>query len=157
MDELLKRDKTVRFVNHSRNAEVPHEVTVIAADMSDQNKAPQTCQGVDVVYLCAAPPYRKWADHFPPLTRKIMAGAKNTGPLLDFSDNVYAYGPTPQPMHEDLPLRERGPLTNTHKKMQEMLMDAHKTGELEVVIFKASDYYGPSATSSHMSDWVFPN
>ena len=157
MDELIKNGAEVRLVNRSGKADIPKEITVLGADVSDPNEAAHVCQGANVVYHCAAPPYRKWEDLFPPLTRGIIAGAKNAGARLVYADNLYAYGPAPQPMNEDLPLQERGPLTNTRKKMQEMLMDAHQAGELEVVIIKASDYYGPRATGTHMGDRVFPN
>jgi nucleoside-diphosphate-sugar epimerase len=156
MDHLLGEGAAVRMVNRSGQADVPPEVTVIAEDVSNPEAAIRACEGAAVVYHCAAPPYSKWADLFPSLTRSILAGAKSANARLVFADNLYAYGPAPQPMHEDLPLQDVGPLTGTRKAMQEMLMAAHEAGDLEVVIIKASDFYGPRVTGSHMGDRVFP-
>ena len=157
MDELKKRGANVRLVNRNGKAKIPQEVTVLQTDVSNIEEAVRACDGADVVYHCAAPSYNEWSELFPSLTQGIVVGAKSAGARLVYADNLYAYGPAPQPMDEELPLQKRGPLTNTRKKMQEMLIDVHQAGELEVVIIKASDYYGPRATSTHMGDRVFPN
>jgi nucleoside-diphosphate-sugar epimerase len=157
MDDLLAQEKPIRLVNRSGEADVPQAVSVIAADVSKPDEAVRVCQGAAVVYHCAAPAYTRWASLFPPLTKGILAGAKAAGARLVFADNLYAYGPVSQTLDENLPLNGIGPLTKTRQAMQTMLMDAHKAGEVEAVITKASDFYGPRATGTHMGDRVFPN
>ena len=157
MDELVKAGKSVRMVNRSGKADVPAGVEVLAADASKPTEAAAASHGAAVVYHCANVPYEKWTTLFPPLTRGIMAGAKSVGALLVFGDNLYAYGPGAETMHEDTPRKPSGGKPAMRAEVERELLDAHRNGEIKVSIAKGSDFYGPRVLQSHMGDRVFPN
>lgn len=157
MEELVKAGKSVRMINRSGTAEVPAGVEVLAANASNPVESAKACQGAAVVYHCANVPYEKWTTLFLPLTRGIMAGAESVGARLIFGDNLYAYGPDAETMHEDTPRKPASGKPAMRAEVESLLLEAHTNGNFKVAIVKGSDFYGPRVLQSHMGDRVFPN
>ncbi len=157
MDELLALGAKVRVVNRRGMDNAPAGVEVFPADASDPAQAAKACEGAVVVYHCANPPYTQWPELFPPLTNSTIAAASKAGARLVFGDNLYAYGPSTQPMTEDLPRSAEGKKGKVRAQMEADLLAAHRRGEVAVAIAKASDFYGPRALTSSMGNRVFPN
>jgi nucleoside-diphosphate-sugar epimerase len=63
-------------------------------------------------------------------------------------DNLYAYGPGASPMTEGAAQRAQDRKGRTRAAMADALLVAHRVGQLEVVIGRASDYFGPDAANS---------
>src|SRR3712207_5630055 len=103
--ELAARGKRVRAVNRSGRAPAPAGVEVLAADATDLESMREACRGAAVVYHCAMPPFRGWAELFPPMMEAIIAGAASAGAKLVFADDTWMYGKPDGPMTEDLPSR----------------------------------------------------
>jgi hypothetical protein len=76
---------------------VPEGVEQVAADVATPDGARLACAGAAVVYHCAQPPYTKWVELFPPLTRAVLDGTADAGAKLVFADNLYVYGPPEGP------------------------------------------------------------
>ena len=89
--ELMRRGERVRAV--SRRGQAPGGAEGVAADAADPAQAAAAAAGAAFVYHCANPPYTRWPELFPPLTRSILAAAESSGAKLVFADNLYAYGP----------------------------------------------------------------
>jgi uncharacterized protein YbjT (DUF2867 family) len=89
--ELLRKGRSVRAV--SRGGRAPAGAQGVAADAADASQAAAAAEGAAVVYHCASPPYTKWPELFPALTRSILGAAESSGAKLVFADNLYAYGP----------------------------------------------------------------
>src|SRR6516162_3185773 len=94
--ELLRRGRSVRAV--SRRGRAPMGAQGMAANAADPSQAASAAAGATVVYHCASPPYTKWPELFPPLTRSILGAAESSGATLIFADNLYAYGPVDGPL-----------------------------------------------------------
>ena len=157
VDELVKAGKPVRVVNRSGKANIPAGVEVIAADANNSAQAAAACEGAGIVYHCANVAYEKWTTLFPPLTKGILAGARSAGARLVYGDNLYAYGPETETMRENSPQKPVGGKPSMRAEMEALLLDAHRSGELEVTIAKGSDFYGPRVLVSQMGNRVFPN
>jgi nucleoside-diphosphate-sugar epimerase len=127
----------------------------VAADAADTPQAAAAAAGAAVVYHCANPPYTKWPELFPALTRSILGAAESCGGKLVFSDNLYAYGPVDGPLREDLPAIAHGRKGRVRVEMAAELLGAHRLGRARVVIGRASDYYGPRGTGSTAGETVF--
>ena len=151
--ELVRRGETVRAV--SRGGRAPAGAQAVAADAADPVQAVGAAAGAGVVYHCAQPPYTKWPQLFPALTRSILRAAESSGAKLVFSDNLYAYGPVDGPLREDLPAIARGRKGRTRVAMAAEVLAAHRDGRVRVVIGRASDYYGPNGTASTAGETVF--
>ncbi len=144
---LAAQGKHVRAVGRHPLTGLPAGVEYVTGDISHPDQARASCQGASVIYLCANVPYHQWAQQFPPIISGALAGAQATGARLIFSDNLYMYAPTLQPITEQTLL---SPITRKGKvrvQLAEMLLSAHKRGEVSVAIARTSDFYGPHANS----------
>ena len=151
--ELLREGRSVRAV--SRRGRAPEGAQGVAADAADPPQATAAAASAAVVYHCASPPYTKWPELFPPLTRSILGAAESSGAKLVFADNLYSYGPVDGPLREDLPALARGRKGRVRAEMAAELLGASRDGRARVAIGRASDYYGPHGTGSTAGETVF--
>ena len=151
---LSERGRPVRAVAR-RRLDVPEGAEAWEADVSSVEGARAACAGAAVIFHCVQPPYTRWPEEFPALERSITAAAQEAGAKLVMADNLYAYGPAPSPLVEDLPQRASGRKGRLRVQMAEALLEAHAAGRLEVAIGRASDLYGPGARNSVAGERVF--
>jgi nucleoside-diphosphate-sugar epimerase len=138
----------VRGVTRSGKGEVPAGVEMVAADVGDKEQMHVICDGADVIYFCANPPYTDWLRSFPPLLEGAIAGARASGAKLIVTDNLYVYAPTTAPLTEDLPWQPVTRKGRVRAEMDERLMAAHQSGEIRMAIGRASDFFGPGALNT---------
>jgi len=150
--ELVARGLSVRAVTRSGGADVPEGVEQVAADVATAEGAQWACAGAAVVYHCAQPDYRKWAELFPSLTGAVLDGAAAAGAKLVFADNLYMYGPPNGPMTEETPQLAQGSKGRTRVEMAAAILRAHADGRLCCTIGRSSDYYGPRGTGTTAGD-----
>jgi nucleoside-diphosphate-sugar epimerase len=151
--ELLREGRSVRAV--SRGGRAPKGRRAWPPMWLTLPRAAAAAADAAVVYHCASPPYTKWPQLFPPLTRSILGAAESSGAKLVFADNLYAYGPVDGRLREDLPAIARGRKGRIRAGMAAELLGAHRDGRARVAIGRASDYYGPHGTGSVAGDTVF--
>lgn len=130
---------------------------LVAGDATDGTFTSGVCLGADVVYFCLdAPDYAKWPEQFPPLQRGVLAGARAAQARLVVLENLYGYGPVGgKELVETLPLAATTAKGRTRAAMTDELLHAHRSGDVEVSIGRASDYFGPGATHSALGELVF--
>lgn len=126
-------------------------------DAADPAFTTQVCAGADVVYFCLnAMSYDRWSEEFPPLQAGVLAGAAAAGARLVVLDNLYAYGPTQgRPLVETMAANPTSAKAATRAAMTDELLAAHASGRVEVVVGRASDYFGPGAMRSALGETVF--
>ncbi len=156
-EELLKKNVTVRMYNRSGKANVPDGVKLGKADVTDPELCKDICSDAEVIFHCASPPYTSWAQLFPSITYGIMNGAIAAGAKLVYGDNLYPYGVPDSKISEDLPYKTIGHKAKVRAEMAERLIEKHRQGDLEVVIGRASDFYGPRVLNSVLGERVFKN
>ncbi|MCM2387644.1 NAD-dependent epimerase/dehydratase family protein [Streptomyces albipurpureus] len=154
--ELARRGHRTRAVQRGPALDLPPGVTTRAADVSTTEGARAACADATVVYHCAQPPYHRWPQEFPQLTDAVIEGAAAAGAKLVFADNLYLYGPIDGPVSERSPRRPTSRKGAVRKEMADRLLQAHKSGRLNVTIGQASDYYGPGGTKSVIGAAVVP-
>jgi nucleoside-diphosphate-sugar epimerase len=152
---LTGTGQRVRAVTRGSRDDLPEGVELVAADVADASEAERACDGADVVYHCANPPYAKWPELHPPLMHAIIGGTSAAGAKLVFGDNLYAYGPVDGPLTEDLPYRASGPNGRTRARIADDLMIAHQQRRVRATIGRGSDFFGPHAHQSTVGDQVF--
>jgi nucleoside-diphosphate-sugar epimerase len=138
-----------RGVNRSgRPGHVPAGIDWQVADLADPTALARALSGAATVYMAAQPPYHRWPQEFPAMLEAVLAATAAQGARLVMVDNLYAYGPGASPMRESTPQRARDPKGRTRAALADMLLAAHRAGLVEVVIGRASDYFGPDAENS---------
>lgn len=157
MTSLLKRGKQVTMVNRSgKMDETPSGVKIVKGDVKDEAFAAQTAQGMTHVYNATNPPYEDWHTQFPPLNTSILKAASKAKARLIVMDNLYMYGPTNGKLiTEDLPYNPNGKKSLTRAKMANELLEAHKRGDVRVVMGRAADFFGPGVMGSSVGERLF--
>jgi nucleoside-diphosphate-sugar epimerase len=157
-DALRRRGETVRLVNRTGTAPVPQDVEVIGGDASDPGFTVAAAMGADVVYQTLNPPYHRWTLLFPALQSAVLAAAVATGARLVSMENVYLYGrPAGRPLTEDRRHDAHTAKGRLRGAMSRDLLEAHRSGRVQVAIGRASDYFGPrGGAQSNLGDRVFP-
>lgn len=156
VEQLLHQGFDVTAVNRTGQGDLPG-AHIVAGDATDPAFTTRTAAGADVVYFCLnATNYARWSEEFPPLQRGVLAGAQAAGARLVVLDNLYAYGPIHgRDLVETLQAHPTSAKASTRAAMTTELLEAHRTGRVEVAIGRASDYFGPGATHSALGETVF--
>jgi nucleoside-diphosphate-sugar epimerase len=132
---------------------LPESVEVVAADARDSKSTLLACRGASAVYHCVNAPYNLWREVLPMVTENILAAARYESARLMFSGNVYGYGYFDKlPVNEDHPraaLTRKGSLRN---ELEDKLLAAHHAGEVQVIIPRMPDFYGPNVTNKLYGD-----
>ncbi|MEI7745703.1 MAG: NAD-dependent epimerase/dehydratase family protein [Chloroflexota bacterium] len=157
VDELVRQGRRVRAVSRGTIADLPAGVEHVRADLYDVAAATSAIAGASVVYHAAQPAYDKWAGNFERLNASVGDAAAAAGARLVFADNLYMYGPGASPMHEATPQRATDRKGALRTKLAADLLARHRRGELEVVIGRSADYFGPHGTNSGLGGRAFGN
>lgn len=154
--ELAAQGHAVRAVSRSGRAPIQGVVT-LDADITDPAALATATAGATVVYHAAQPPYTRWPDQFPAMTRAIAGAAAAADAKLVMADNLYSYGAVPGgygpespsgPMTESTPSRASGPKGLVRERMAQDLLARHRAGAVRVTIGRLGDYFGPGGTAS---------
>ena len=149
LDALVAAGLPTRGVNRSgRPARIPSAVDWQSGDLRDPAVLARAVSGAAVVYMAAQPPYHRWPQEFPRMLDDVVAATEGQSARLVMVDNLYAYGPGSSPMRESSPQRATDHKGRTRAGMADRLLAEHRAGRLEVVIGRASDYFGPDAENS---------
>ena len=156
VEQLVAKGYDVVAVNRDGRGDFPG-AQVVGGEATDPAFTSAVCEGADVVYFCLnAMNYERWTEEFPPLQRGVLAGAASAGARLVVLDNLYAYGPPRgQRLVETMAANPTSAKSATRAAMTKELLAAHASGQVEVVIGRASDYFGPGATRSALGETVF--
>src|SRR5262249_4390973 len=151
---LAGRGKRVRIVKRSTGG-LPERVELAQGDAADLEVCVEAARGASTVYHCMNPPYyaRVWAELVPRYMENLIAAAGRAGARLVVLDNVYMLGPPRgRPLDEDTPPRPRSRKGEIRARAAERMWDAHHRGEVRATAGRASDFYGPGGTLTHLGD-----
>ena len=151
----LLRERGFRVRIARRSSSAPEGVEVMRGDAADRSFCMEAARGASTVYHCMNPPYsaRVWADVIPKYIENLIAAAGSAGARLVVLESVYMLGRTGgSPMNEDTPMNPCSPKGEIRAREAERLFQAHRHGEVRATAGRASDFYGPGATLSHLGD-----
>ncbi|PHN02656.1 NAD-dependent epimerase/dehydratase family protein [Flavilitoribacter nigricans] len=162
--ELAKAlpDFTDRIRLVSRNPEKVNPTDELhPADLLQAEAVDAAVAGSDIVYLTVGLPYNTeiWTTKWPLIMDHTIAACKKHACRLVFFDNIYMYDPDHlAPMDENTPIRPVSKKGKVRASISSRLMDAVKAGELEALIARSADFYGPSVkNTSVLTETVFNN
>jgi nucleoside-diphosphate-sugar epimerase len=151
---LLHAGKRVRIAKRSTGG-APPGAEVIQGNAADPAFCAQAAQGASTVYHCMNPPYdaRLWAELVPRYMDNLIAAAGRTGARLVVLDNVYMLGrPGGRLLDEETPPNPCSRKGEIRARAAERLFEAHRRGDVVATAGRASDYYGPGGTLTHLGD-----
>ncbi|MDR2235330.1 MAG: NAD-dependent epimerase/dehydratase family protein [Chryseobacterium sp.] len=156
----LKRNFTSDIRIVSRTAKKVNETDqVFAADLTDRQQAIEAVKGSEIAYFTLGLPISSelWEEQFPLITKNVIDACKIHGTKLVFFDNTYMYPQDGRPLTESTVFAPVGRKGKVRKKMAEMVLKEMQSGELEAVICRAPEFYGPGKTQSITNTLIFDN
>jgi nucleoside-diphosphate-sugar epimerase len=146
---LPSYNTTIRQV--SRNPKKVNSTDeLVSADLLNYEQTEKAVAGSEIVYLLAGLRYdiNVWRDEWPKLMRNVIDACKKHGSKLVFFDNVYSYGLVKGSMTEETPFNPTSRKGEVRAKIATMLLDEVKQGNIQGMIVRAADFYGPNAKLS---------
>jgi nucleoside-diphosphate-sugar epimerase len=135
----------------SRNPKKVNATDEIAvADLLNYAQTEKAVAGSDVVYLVAGLKYetRTWQEQWPKVMRNTIDACKKHNSKLVFFDNVYAYGLVNGAMTEATPFNPNSKKGEVRARIAAMLLDEIDKKNIEGMIVRSADFYGPGALQS---------
>ncbi len=155
---LLEYTDRIRLVSRSPRKVNPDD-EILAADLLDPAAVMSAVEGSAVVYLTAGLPYKRkvWEAQWPVIMRNVIAACTTHRARLVFFDNIYMYsGDRLDPITEELPIDPPSRKGAVRAHVAQMLLDAHSAGEIEALIARSADFYGPrTGAVSVLNETVF--
>lgn len=141
----------------SRSPKAINGIQVISADLTDASQTLEAVKGSSVVVLCAGLKYdsRVWKTQWPAIMRNTIDSCKENNAKLIFFDNVYMLGKVAGNMTEKTPYNPVSKKGEVRAKIATDLMNEVKAGNINAIIARAADFYGPDCKSSILNLLVF--
>lgn len=123
---------------------------LVKADLLNYAETERAVAGSKIVYLLAGLKYEAnvWQQQWPVVMRNAIDACKKHNARLVFFDNVYSYGLVKGVMTEQTPFNPNSKKGEVRAKINTMLLDEIHAKNLNAMIIRAADFYGPGATLS---------
>ena len=156
--ELKKQTDNIRVVSRTPRA-INSTDQAIAADLCNAAQVADAVKGSEVVYVTAGLVYNidVWQSQWPVIIKNVIAACRQSGSKLVFFDNVYMYGKVNGWMTEETPINPVSKKGEVRAHLAAMIMDEVKAGNLQALIARAPDFYGPKGTLGFINFMLFDN
>ena len=130
---------------------------VLAADLADGEQCIRAVAGSRVVHLLVGLRYDLgvWRELWPRIMANTIEACKRAQANLIFFDNVYMYGKVNGPMTEETPYAPCSKKGEIRAKVAATLMNEVKAGNLNAMIARSADFYGPETQNGVPNVLVF--
>ncbi len=106
--------------------------------------------GADVVVNALHLPYHLWDEgRAEAQLQRVLTALGSSGKTLLFPGTIYNYAAADRDVTPDLPQRPEKPRGEIRKRLEQMLEAAAKRGDIQAIILRAGDFYGPES----QNDW----
>ena len=124
--------------------------SILSADLMDASQTSAAIAGSEVVYLTAGLPMdtKRWVNQWPLIMRNVIEGCREHSSKLVFFDNTYMYPQTSEPQTEQTRFEPNGAKGRVRAQIANQLLAAMQAGEIEALICRAPEFYGPGKTQS---------
>jgi nucleoside-diphosphate-sugar epimerase len=141
-------DKIRQVSRNPKKANASDEL--VSADLLNYQEVEKAVAGSEVTYLLAGLKYevKVWQEQWPKVMKHTIDACKKHNSKLVFFDNVYSYGLVNGTMTEETPFNPTSKKGEVRAKIATMLLDEIKAGNLQGMIVRAADFYGPNVLLS---------
>ncbi len=145
------------FTLVSRNPKAIFGAHTKSADLTDAAQTDNAVKNSSVVFLCPGLKYdiRIWNKQWQAIMNNTIEACKKYNAKLIFFDNVYMLGKVNGAMTEETPYNPVSKKGELRTKLASQLMDESKAGNLNAIIARAADFYGPNVNTSVLNILVF--
>ncbi|UWY26918.1 NAD-dependent epimerase/dehydratase family protein [Flavobacterium sp. TR2] len=154
----LKRKYTSDIRIVSRRAKKVNDTDIVfSADLTNKEQAIEAVKGSEIAYFTLGLPMDSdlWERQFLLILKNVIEACKINKTKLVFFDNTYMYPQDGRVLTEETAFEPVGRKGKVRKEMAEMVLDEIKLGQLQAVICRAPEFYGPAKTQSITNTLVF--
>ncbi len=155
--EILNYDAHTRLVSR-HPVKINESDELLAGDITDKTFVEKAVKGSEIVYLAAGLEYKYkvWQVQWPLIIQNVLDACKKFNSKLVFFDNAYMY----DPMHlenltEETPIRPVSKKGKVRAAIAENILNEISKGNVQAMIVRAADFYGPLVNTSAMLETVY--
>ena len=124
-----------------------------AANIDDMRRA---IGDSEVVFNGLHLPYHQWTEgRMEALHTRIIEAMGKTGKTMLFPGTIYNYAATDRHVTPDLPQRPEKERGEIRKRSEELLQAAAGRGDIQAIVLRAGDFYGPGNSGDWFDQGVF--
>lgn len=157
--ELIHYTKKIRLV--SRNPKkINNNDELVKSDLTDPEGVDLAVKGCKIAYLVVGLHYsaKAWQAQWPLVMKNVISACKKHKTKLVFFDNIYMYNPDKlSPMTEETEVQPLSKKGKVRAQIAQMLLDEIASGNLNALIARAADFYGPAIGNSILNQAVINN
>ncbi|MEO1051290.1 MAG: NAD-dependent epimerase/dehydratase family protein [Bacteroidota bacterium] len=148
--------ESIRLVGRNPKRVHPND-QLFQADLLNPGQVKQALEGAEIAYLTVGLPYNSeiWLRDWERIMEYVIKGCKTVGCKLVYFDNTYGYPQDVSEQTESTPLVSTGKKGTAKRETAEMLLQAMRDKEVEAVICRAPEFYGPGKTKGFTNILVF--
>ncbi len=156
---LPKYTTDIRLV--SRNPQKVNENDeLISADLLNKQAVMDTVKNSSVAYVTIGLPYdiKTWKKQWPVIMQNIISACKEHTCKLVFFDNIYMIDKNHiGNITEESPINPSSKKGKVRAELNRMILNEVEKGNLDAIIARAADFYGPKVNTSVLQETVFKN
>lgn len=129
------------------------------ADLLDPNQVNLALKGSSIAYLTVGLAYDStvWLRDWVLVMKNVIEACKSNNCKLVYFDNTYAYPQDESIQTEKTPMSSQGKKGTGKRLAAELLLEAINNKEIEAVICRAPEFYGPGKTKGFTNAMIFEN
>lgn len=133
--------------------------SLVPADLLDAEQTRAAVEGSEIVYFTAGLPPKTelWEAQFPAMLRNALDATRAAGARFAYFDNTYMYPQDDRVQTEDTPFAPVGRKGRVRATMASMVLDEMARGDIQVLIGRAPEFYGPDRTQSFTNTLIIDN
>jgi nucleoside-diphosphate-sugar epimerase len=162
--EELAKELRANYTNKiklvGRNTKKVHADDVLfKADLLNLEEVDKALENSEVAYLTVGLAYKSnvWLTNWPKIMQNAISACKTNNCKLVYFDNTYAYSQDCKIQTENTPFQSEGKKGKAKKIAAEILLNAIKRKEINAVICRAPEFYGPGKTKGLTNSLIFEN
>lgn len=130
---------------------------IFPADLRNESDVRAAVKGSQIVYLTVGLPYdtKTWKESWPKIMNNTIKACQEHNSKLVFFDNVYMYGKVDGLMTEDTPFNPCSKKGEIRAIIARQLTDEMEKGNINALIARSADFYGPQATNTYITPMLF--
>jgi nucleoside-diphosphate-sugar epimerase len=157
--ELRRRyTQDIRLV--SRNPEKVNDTDMLfPANLMYAEKADEAIKGSGIVYFTVGLPVdtETWINQFPVIVQNVIDACKKHKAKLVYFDNTYMYPQNDNTLTEQTAFAPVGMKGKVRASIATMILEEIKSKNIEALICRAPEFYGPGKTQSITNSLIFVN
>ncbi len=156
----LRANYTSKIRLVGRNPEkVDPDDELCKADLFNIKDVYKALEDTEIAYLTVGLPYTSevWLRDWVVIMKNVIEACKKQSCKLVYFDNTYAYPQDVTIQKEDTPMTSTGKKGRGKKLAAELLLQAIAAKEIEALICRAPEFYGPGKTKSFTNALIFEN